>query len=65
MAEDNTLTSNEIYFEKVEDEHGLETLGLISLGEPKYMQDLEQRQIPLFMTQERLALFKGVTASWD
>ncbi len=24
MAEDNTLTSNEIYFEKVEDEHGLE-----------------------------------------
>ena len=24
MAEENTLTSNEIYFEKVEDEHGLE-----------------------------------------
>ena len=24
MAEENTLTSNELYFEKVEDEHGLE-----------------------------------------
>ena len=24
MEEENTLTSNEIYFEKVEDEHGLE-----------------------------------------
>ena len=44
---------------------GWETLGLISLGEPRYMQDLEQQQIPLFMTQEWLAPFKGVIASWE